>query len=87
VLTLRRIQPPRHEISFSRHQSSCSSMEKPSSSKCTGFSLAFAQGLLWRQAAAARVDLWPKACRQCARMAKFWMDLFQPTANVENGKP
>jgi hypothetical protein len=37
VLTLWRIQPPRHEISSSRHRSSCSSMEKPSSSKCTGF--------------------------------------------------
>jgi hypothetical protein len=87
VLTLGRIQPPRHKISFSRHQSSCSSMENPSSSKCTGFSLAFARGLLWRQAVAARVDLWPKARRQCARMAKSWIYLFQRTANAKDGKP
>jgi hypothetical protein len=36
---------------------------------------------------AARMDLWPRARRQCARVAKSWLDLFQPSANVEDGKP
>jgi hypothetical protein len=87
VLTLGRIQPPHHGIFSFRRRSSCSSMEKPSSSKCTGFSLTFARGLLWRQAAATCMDLWPRARWQCARVANFWLGLFQPTANAEDGKP
>jgi hypothetical protein len=86
-LTPGRIQPPRQEISSSRRRSSCSLMEKTSSSKCTEFSLAFARGLLWRQAVAARVDLQPKAWWQCARVADSWLDLFQMAVSVEHGKP
>jgi hypothetical protein len=62
-------------------------MEKTSSSKCNGFSLAFARELLWRQAAAVRVDLQPKARWQCAWVADSGLDLFQMAASVEDGKP
>jgi hypothetical protein len=86
-LTLQQIQQPLHGTSFSWRQSSCSSTGMASFSKDSGSSLAFARGLLWRQAAEARVDFWPKTRWQCARAAKSWLDLFQPTTNVEDGKP
>jgi hypothetical protein len=60
VLTLRQIQQPLHGTSFSRWRSSCSSTGMASFSKDNGSSLAFAQSLFWRQAAEARMDLWPK---------------------------
>jgi hypothetical protein len=56
-------------------------------SKCSGSSLAFARGFLWRQAVATRVDLWLRARWQCARAAKSWLDLFQLIANAEDEKP
>jgi hypothetical protein len=62
-------------------------MGKTSSSKCNGFSLASARGLLRRQAAAVHVDLQPRAHWQCARVATSWLDLFQMAANAEDGKP
>jgi hypothetical protein len=86
-LTPGRIQSLHHGIASSRCQSSCSSTEKTSSSKYTGFSLASARGLLRRQLAAARVDLEPRAQWQCARVANFWLDLFKMAANVADGKP
>jgi hypothetical protein len=46
VLTLRQIQQPLHGTA--------------SFSKDSGSSLAFARSLFWRQAAEARMDLWPK---------------------------
>jgi hypothetical protein len=61
-------------------------MEKTSSSKCTGFSLTFARGLLWRQAVEAHVDLQPKAWWQSAWVADLGLDLFQMVASVEDGK-
>jgi hypothetical protein len=72
VLTPGQIQPPHHGISSSRrwHQSSCSWTGKTSSSKCTGSSLASARGLLWWQAATARVDLWTTTREQGHR----WME-------------
>jgi hypothetical protein len=87
ALTIQQIQQPLHGTSFSQWRSSCSSMGMASFSKYSGSSLAFARGLLWRQAAEARVDVWPKMRWQCARAAKSWLDLFKPTANAEDGKP
>jgi hypothetical protein len=80
-------QPLRHGIFSFRNRSSCSLMEKISSSKCNRFSLASARGLLRWQAEETRVDLEPRAQWQCAQVAKSWLDLFQPTANAEDGKP
>jgi hypothetical protein len=44
-------------------------------------------GALLGQAAAARVDLPPRAQWQCARVADSGQDLFQMATNVEDGKP
>jgi membrane protein DedA with SNARE-associated domain len=80
---------PHYGISSSQrqHQSSCPWTGKISSSKYSGSSLAFARGLLWKQAVVTRVDLLPKARRQCARVADSWLDLFQMATNVGDGKP
>jgi hypothetical protein len=62
-------------------------MGMASFSKDSGSSLAFARGLFWWQAAEERMDLWPKTWWQYARATKSWLDLFQPAANAEDGKP
>jgi hypothetical protein len=72
------ILPPRYEIFTSqrRHQSSCSWTGKASSSKYTGSSLAFAQGLYRWQAAAVRVDLQATVRQQWLGWLDSWLDLY-----------
>jgi hypothetical protein len=52
-------------------------MAKTSSSKCTGFSLAFARGLRWWQAVAAHMDFQTKTWQQKQQWMHTWIDLFQ----------
>jgi hypothetical protein len=89
AMTLGRIPPLHCGTSSSPHLPSSPWTEMPSSSKCRGFSLAFARGLRWWKMAVAHLDLFSRATAVVAdagqenlRSRSIPID-----ANEENDKP